>query len=219
MAAFERLAVPARENPLRRRQNLVHLGHAAHAMLVAGHGAFVRANELNAVRLELREIAPRGRVLPHAPVHGGRGQHRLVRRQQHGEVAREAQRHLREQAGGRGRDDDQIRLAGKPDVADLRLVLEVEQLREGGLSGKHRGGKRGYELPRGGGQDAANLGAALLRAPDEIQALVGRDAAADNKKDRLSLHGSSELGPPAIIAGPPPCVILHSAPAWPSDFR
>ena len=49
---------------------------------------------------------------------------------------------------------------------------------------------------RGGGQDAADPGAALLRPPDEIQAFIGRDAAADNQKDRLSLHACSLLGLP-----------------------
>ena len=65
-------------------------------------------------------------------------------------------RHFREKIGCRRRNDDQIRLARKPDMADLGFVLEVEQLREGGLFRKHGDGKRRNELLRGGGQDAAD---------------------------------------------------------------
>ena len=51
------------------------------------HFADVRTNEMDAVGLQLGDVPARGRMRPHARVHGRRDQHRLVGRQQYG-VAR-----------------------------------------------------------------------------------------------------------------------------------
>ena len=49
---------------------------------------------------------------------------------QTGEVVGVAASHLGQQVGGGRRDHDQVGLARQPDVADLALVVEIEQLRE-----------------------------------------------------------------------------------------
>ena len=56
----------------------------------------------------------------------------MLGRQQHrrGEIVGEPMRHLRHQVGGRGRDDDEVAFARQPDMADIVLVVAVEQFGE-----------------------------------------------------------------------------------------
>src|SRR3546814_8119503 len=64
-------------------------------------------------------------------IHRGRREHWLVGREQQcrREVVGDARRHLREQIGGRGRDDDQVGFAAQLDMPHLDLVLEVKEIR------------------------------------------------------------------------------------------
>ena len=80
--------------------------------------------------------------------------------------------------------------AGKPDMADLRLVLEIEQLRESGFLGQNRRRKRRHEMLGAVRQDTPDLRAAFLRATDKIQGFIGGDASANDKKDGFSLHST-----------------------------
>ncbi len=73
-------------------------------------------------------------------------------------------------------------------MADLRLVLEIEQVCEGLLLGQHGEGERRDELGAAFGQNDAHGCAPLFQAADELQRLVGGDAAADDQKDALALH-------------------------------
>ena len=121
-----------------RLHQLRHLGEAAGAGLAAlGHLADVGPDELHAVGLQQRHVAARRRMEPHARVHGGRHQHRLVGGHQHagGEIVGMAAGHLGQQVGGGRRHHDQVGLARQADVADLALVVEVEQLGEDALVG------------------------------------------------------------------------------------
>ena len=114
-------------------QQLRHLGQTAGAGLAAlGHLADVGTDEMHAVRLEQGDVASGRRIEPHARVHGGGDEHRLVGGHQHagGEVVGMAAGHLGQQVGGGRRHDDQRGLARQPDVADLALVVEIEQLGE-----------------------------------------------------------------------------------------
>ena len=122
--AGERLARFGAEQRLDRRDDLQRLGHAADAGFAAlRHLAGVRADGDDAVGDELREIALRRRVRPHARVHRRREQDRLVGREQHRgrEIVGVAVRHLGHQVGGRGRDHDEIGVARQPDVADVEF--------------------------------------------------------------------------------------------------
>ena len=95
-------------------------------------------------------------------------------------------RHLRHEIGGGRRDDDEIRVAGETDMPDIGLVLAVEEIGMRALAGESGGRERRDELLRAGGQDAAHRGAALAQAADEVERLVGRDAAADDEEDAFA---------------------------------
>ena len=71
-------------------------------------------------------------------------------------------------------------------MADLGLVVAVEQIGMRALAGERGGGERRDELLRALGQDAAHAGAALAQAADQVERLVGGDAAADDEKDALA---------------------------------
>ena len=87
-----------------------------------------------------REVALGRRVEPHAHVHRRRDEDRQRRGEQHrrGEVVRVAAGHLGHEVRGRGRDDHEVGVAGEPDMADIGLVLAVEQVRMGALPGDRR---------------------------------------------------------------------------------
>jgi hypothetical protein len=97
-----------------------------------------------------------------------------------------------ERGGGRG-DDEQVGLAREPDVADLGLVGEREQLGVDLVAAERGQRERGHELRRGAGQHDPEREAAVAAAPDQLQALVGGDAAADDEQDALALHGAASL--------------------------
>ena len=117
---------------LDRGEDRGRLGEAADAGLVRlRHLAALRPDELR--RRRARSCATFRCVAgmrPHARVHGRRDEDRLVGREQHrrGEVVGEAVRHLGEEVGRRRRDDDEVGLARQADVADLVLVVEVEEV-------------------------------------------------------------------------------------------
>ena len=96
-------------------------------------------------------------------------------------------RHLGHQVGGGGRHHDQIGFAREPDMADIELGRGIEQIGEDAFAGQRAGRERRDELLRGRRQDAADGGAALLQPADEIERLVGRDAAADDEQHARSL--------------------------------
>ena len=61
------------------------------------------------------------------------------------------------------------------------------------VAGERGGRERRHELLRALGQDAAHRGAALAQAADEVERLVGRDAAADDEEDALSCETGVEI--------------------------
>ena len=91
--------------------------------------------------------------------------------------------HLGQEVGGRRRNNQHIGLARQADVADLALVVEVEQVNEHALIGQRADGERRHEAGCSRGHDHADMVAALAQAADEVEALVGGDAAADNQED------------------------------------
>ena len=80
-------------------------------------------------------------------------------------------------------------------MADVELAMRIEQIGENALAAQCPGGERRDEMLRGGGQDAAHLGAAILQAPDQIQRFIGGDAAADDEQDA----GAVRLGRPRLL--------------------
>ena len=68
-------------------------------------------------------------------------------------------------------------------MAGVELALGIEQISVATLVRQRAGGKRRDELLRGFGQYAADVNMPLLETPDQVQRLVGGDAAADDQGD------------------------------------
>ncbi len=202
-----------------RRDDRQRFGHAARAEFAAGHLAVVRPDEQHAVAAQGRNVALGGGVQPHAHVHRRRDQHALVGRQQRrrGEIVGEAERHAREEVGGRRRDDEEVGLARELDVAHARLFRRGEQVGAHRLAAERLGRKGRDELLGGGGHGDAHRRAAFAQAADQVERLVGRDAAADDQQDAgarecLCGHASGLRG--AAADGPPRprrCAVQHRA--------
>ncbi len=90
-------------------------------------------------------------------------------------------RHLRHQVRGRRRHHDQIALARETDMAGVELALGIEQIGIAALVRQRACRKRCHELLRSPGQYAADVDLPLLQPPDQVQRLVGGDAAADDQ--------------------------------------
>ena len=106
--------------------------------------------------------------------------------------------HFGEEVGRGRRDDDQIGFARQADVANLVLVVQIEEFGEHALvgQGRHRQGR--HELGRRTRHHRAHGGAFVAQASDEVEALIGGNAAADDEQDALLLHLTS---PPAGFSG------------------
>ena len=77
----------------------------------------------------------------------------------------------------------------KPDMADILLVLAVEQLGEDMVGGQRADRQRRDEMLRGRGHHGAHRSAALAQPADQVERLVGGDAAADDQEDALAGEG------------------------------
>jgi hypothetical protein len=196
LAAGQRpVSVTCGEVALDCAEDLGGLGHAAGAVFAARHVAVIGAHDGDAVLPQRGQVALRRRMLPHAHVHRRRHEHGRVGGQQRrgGEVGSKAGRHARQKIGGGRRHDDQVGGARQLDVAHLGLVGEAEQIGEHAFAAQARHRQRRHELFRRARHDAAHAEAHILSAPDQLQALVGRDAAADDEQDLLAVEHVSDL--------------------------
>ena len=96
---------------------------------------------------------------------------------------------FRHQVGGRRRHHDEIGFAREPNVADVEFTARVEQIGEHALADDGAGRQRRDEMLGRFGENAAHGDAALLQAPDEVERLVGGDAAADDQQHALAIGG------------------------------
>ena len=133
---------------------------------------------------------------PHARVHGRGDQYGLVGRQQHGggEIVGVAAGHPRDEVGSSRRDDDEVGITGEADVADLALVVEAEQVGQHPLVRQRADRQRRHEALAGSRDHRAHGDAALGKAPDQVEALVGGDAAADDEEDTFVGHCNTSSG-------------------------
>ena len=124
-------------------------------------------------------------VRPHHHVHRRRHQDRLVGGEQGGggEIVGEAMRHLGEQVGAGRRHHDQVGLARQADMAHLGFVGQREQLLIDLVAADRGEGERRDELGAAPGQDHAEADAAIAPAPDQLQRLVGGDAAGNDQEN------------------------------------
>ena len=100
---------------------------------------------------------------------------------------------LGDQVGGRRRHHDQIGLARQPDVTDVELAACVEQIGKHALAENGAGRERGDEMLRRLSENAAHGEPALFQPPDQIERLVGGNAAADDQQHAL-LSGRRSRG-------------------------
>ena len=130
-------------------------------------------------------------MLPHVRIHRRRQQHLAVGSDEHGagEIVGVPARELGHEIGGRGRDHDEIGLARQPDVADVEFAFPIEQVREHALARQRAGRQRRDEFLRRLGENAAHGEAAFFEPADEIERLVGGDAAADDEENVLRAGG------------------------------
>ncbi len=96
--------------------------------------------------------------------------------------------HLRHQIGGGRRYDDEVGVAGKPDVADVKLAALVEQLDINVPARQRAGRQRRDELVGGVGHHHAHVGTALTQPADQVERLVCRDPAADDEEGALAVQ-------------------------------
>ena len=162
------------------------LRHPADAGLVGfGHLAGIGSDHGDAVAPKLQHVAAGGGVVPHQGIHRRRQQDRPVGRKQDGagEIVGVSLRHLRHQIRGRRRHDDQVAVARETNMPGVELALGIEQIGVDALMRQRARRQRRDELLRGLGQHAADVDAPLLQPPDQVQRLVGGDAAADDQGD------------------------------------
>ena len=189
-AETARLAV-AGEERFDLRGDLVCLCHAPDARFtLLCHLTRIGSDEGHSVGLELAHVALRRLVAPHGGVHCRRRQDGRARGEQNRarKVVRLPLRHAREQIRRCRRDHHQIRFPRQADVTDLALTLEIEEIGRHALVADRPHRERSDELLRRLGHDTAHTDPALGEAPDEIEAFVGGDAAADHQKDTFHGH-------------------------------
>src|SRR5699024_9753929 len=124
-----------------------------------------------------------GGVLPHLRVHRRGHDERCPGDERRGgeHVVGAADAQPREQIGGRGGDDEQVRLLAEADVRDLVDVLE-----HGGedlVVAERLPGRGAHELEGGGGGDDADIGPFTDKTAHQVRGLVGGDASADADQD------------------------------------
>src|SRR5918992_733911 len=92
------------------RVDLLRLGHPPHAPLALGRVALVRADELDAAGAQELGVRARGRVAPHARVHGRRDDDRAAmgERRLREDAVGEPVHELRQRVRGAGRDDEEV---------------------------------------------------------------------------------------------------------------
>ena len=141
---------------------------------------------------EDRAIAQRRGMQPHADVHRGREQDALVggEQQRRGEVVGEALRHLGHEIGGGGRHEDEVGAARQFDMAHLGLIGQREQVVVDALARQAGDRQRRDELLGRGRHHGAHRDPALAQAADEVEGLVGRDAAAHDEQDATARHAA-----------------------------
>ena len=101
-------------------------------------------------------------------------------------------RSLRHEVRRRWRDDDEIALTGQADVADVEFLRLIEEIGEHAFAGNGARRQRRHELLRRLGHHHTHRYALLAQPADEVEALIGGDAAADDQQNPL--HGAVPAG-------------------------
>ena len=94
--------------------------------------------------------------------------------------------HLADDVGGGGRHQDQIGFPHQPDMAHLGLVGEREEFAIDLVAGQGCDGQRGYELGAALGENDAEGETPLAPAANDVQRLIGGNAARDDEENPFS---------------------------------
>src|SRR5262245_42168338 len=89
-------------------------------------------------------------------------------------------------------------------MADLGLVREAEELAEHALARETRHRQRCDELSSALGQDGAHLDPPLAQAADELERLIGGDAASDDQQDAFGCCHEGLASSPRLYHLPRP---------------
>ncbi len=190
----------AGEGGHRRVHDLADLREPALAEPPAGQVAAPRLHDAHPPGPQGREVLLHRGVLEHVHVHRRRHEHRRPRRQveRAERVVGDSPRELPEDVRGGRRHQQQVRLVGERDVADVAvhpqrpLVVEDRVPREG--LERHRG----HEARGGRGHHHAHVHVPPLQLAQDLAGLVGpdapRDAEDDDRHRRYSSAGPSPAG-------------------------
>ncbi len=161
-------------------------GQPALAPFVTSHGADARLENVDAILLQFQYVTLRCLVVPHAHVHRRAGEDRLVGGEQRSWSRDRRQCRppsWRSRLAVAGADDDEVGLARQLDMTDLALLLEIEHVAIDMVLGEHAddsGVTNSFALSVITARTAMSL---PLSRPDELQRLVGGDAARDDEED------------------------------------
>ena len=174
-----------RERRLNRVDDGLRLAHAAGPVLAAGHVSLFGADEERAIRSQLRGVALRRGMKPHAQIHRRREQHPLVGRKQQRrrQIIGDSIRRLCQEIGCRRRDDDEIGVAREADVPHFAFERRVEEVGVDGRAGKGGERKLGDEFPARRRQDDARRSARLAQPANELERLIRRDPASHDEQN------------------------------------
>ena len=174
------------------------------------------ARPTHPVGLQGGQVAAGGRVGPHAHVHRRGHQHRLVGGQEHGrgQVVGQAVGGLGHQVGGGGNHHQQVCRARQLDMAHLGLGGQREQLVIDLVLGQGRQRQRGDEVGAAGREHRAHGDPGLAQQADQLQRLIGGDAAAHDQQNAFVVHGARPLirrplHSVSIGSGQTPSIVLN----------
>ena len=184
-------------------QGLV-LREAARAHPAAGEFAAARRDDPRPPRPQRLQVGGGRRVLQHVRVHRRGDEERRPAGQGEGrqEVVRQAQGQAGDDVGGGRGDEEEGRLLGEGDVADVRGVVglaaarvappvvtalpvagRLEEVFQDRFAGDRRQRERGDEGAGGAGQDHLHPEAAFPERPHQLRGAVGADPPGDPQDD------------------------------------
>jgi len=146
---------------------------------------------------------------PHLHVHRRRHQYRGGGGEEDRgrEVVGKAGRHLRQEVGGRRSHDHQVGIACQPNVPHLALIGEREQVLVDLLAGERGQSQRRDHLAPAGGEDGTHACAPFAQPADEVETLVGGDAAGHDQEDAGGFshghYGQAWCGPAERVGQAP----------------
>ena len=105
-------------------------GQAARAEFAARHCPFIRVHDVHAIGAQLRQVALRRGMVPHADIHRRNRQNRFVRREQNccRQIISDASGHLGKDIGRGGTNHHKVGLTAQLNMPDFTFFLKVEHV-------------------------------------------------------------------------------------------